>query len=63
MAHIIISKYDYSNVESRSHENDQNNTNSIVARHILQYDYIGTLVVYVQVTDPLFWCSEHNCKL
>jgi hypothetical protein len=38
MAYIVISKYDYSHVESRTHENDQNNKNGIVARHILQYD-------------------------
>ncbi len=63
MAYIVISKYDYNHVESCSHENDQNNKNGIVARHIFQCDYIGTLVVYVQIMDALFWFSEHNCKL
>jgi hypothetical protein len=38
MAYIVISKYDYSHVESCSHENDQNNKNGIVVRHIFQCD-------------------------
>lgn len=38
MAHIIFLKYDYSNVDSCSHEKDYSHKNGILARHILLHD-------------------------